>query len=152
MPETQGDVLTCLACGEKGVGVGFAHDCDPLAARRERRRCAAYVYDRAHQYINSSGIHAALCEVAHELEQGLAREADVHGELDDLKGKLPPMWGVFDTWDRRWCPRRGTEEQMGAHAVKLNRDARRIVGSAEPPPYRYQPLPLPAPVGTKSGA
>ncbi len=92
MPEAQGDVLTCLACGEKGVGIGFKHDCDPIAARRERARCAAYVYDRAHQYDNSSGIHAALCEVAHELEKGEAKRADEHGDLDDLLGskRLPP--------------------------------------------------------------
>ncbi len=92
MPEPQGDVLTCLACGEKGVGIGFTHDCDPIAARRERARCAAYVYDRAHQYDNSSGIHAALCEVAYELEQGEAKLADEHGDLDDLCGskQLPP--------------------------------------------------------------
>ncbi len=55
-------------------------------------------------------------------------------------------WGVFDTWDRRWCHRRGTEEAMGRHAVRLNGEARREAGVSEHP-YRYQPLPLPAPVG-----
>ena len=52
--------------------------------------------------------------------------------------ELAPAWGVFDTHQRRWCPRRGTEQEMGAHAVKLN-------GAPLKSTYRYQPLPLPGP-------
>jgi len=55
------------------------------------------------------------------------------------------VWGVFDTWERRWCPRRGTEAEMGAHAVKLN-------DGKQGREYRYQPLPLPAPIDSKAGA
>ena len=39
-PSCKGDVLTCLACGVNGVGVGFEHECDHIAARREREACA----------------------------------------------------------------------------------------------------------------
>ncbi len=58
-------------------------------------------------------------------------------------------WGVFDTWVRRWCPRRGTEEQMADHAVQLNRQAVGAHGVSidkqgnDTTVYRYQPLPLP---------
>jgi len=50
---------------------------------------AAYVYDRAHQYVPSSGIHAALSDVAFDLQAGEALHARDHGELVDLIGNVP---------------------------------------------------------------
>lgn len=43
MTETKGDKLTCLSCGANGIGVGFKHDCDPIAARRERAAVVAWL-------------------------------------------------------------------------------------------------------------
>ena len=45
---------------------------------------AAFVQDRAGQYVESSGIKAALCELAERLAAGEHRKAYRHGELDDL--------------------------------------------------------------------
>lgn len=53
------------------------------------KTAGAYVYDRAYQYVSSSGIHAALCEIAYALQQGDAIPAERHGELDDIHGKVP---------------------------------------------------------------
>lgn len=58
------------------------------AAVRRDLSAAAYVRDRAHQYVPSSGIHAALLDVAAELEDGAHLEAHRHGELDDLIGEM----------------------------------------------------------------
>jgi hypothetical protein len=58
-------------------------------------------------------------------------------------GQDPSLWGVFDTWQRRWCPRYGTEEAMGRHAERLNGEHRGT--------YRYQPLPLPIPTVEQAG-
>jgi hypothetical protein len=30
------------------------------------------------------------------------------------------VWGVFDTWAKVWCPRRGSMAEMQAHAAKIN--------------------------------
>lgn len=49
---------------------------------------AAYVRDRAHQYVPSSGIHDALLEVARAIEQGEHVAAGSCGELDDLVGEI----------------------------------------------------------------
>ena len=46
-PTCKGDVLTCLACGVNGVGIGFEHKCDPLAVREERTRIVARLRARA---------------------------------------------------------------------------------------------------------
>ncbi|MDE2022221.1 MAG: hypothetical protein KGI71_04925 [Patescibacteria group bacterium] len=72
-------------------------------------------------------VHAYAVEKAVEYLREMRRQAGGGG-----------TWGVFDTWQRRWCPRRGTEVEMGDHAVKLN-------GEHDPTrsEYRYQPLPLP---------
>ena len=53
----------------------------------------------------------------------------------------PATWGVFDTWERKWCPRRGNEEAMGRHAVRLNGA---LLGAGAGA-YRFQPLPLQVP-------
>jgi len=71
-------------------------------------------------------------------------------ELQERRADTKPVtpagsWGVFDTHQRRWCPRRGSEEEMGAHAVKLN-------GAPLKPTYRYQPLPLPGADVVSDGA
>lgn len=72
-------------------------------------------------------------------------------ELEAVLRHNPPrdpgeadVWGVFDTWGRKWCPRRGTEEAMGRHAVQLNT---KFSGAALGV-YRYQSLPLPVPANT----
>lgn len=50
---------------------------------------AAYVRDRAHQYVPSSGIHAALHDLAAQIRNGEAWDAYDHGELDDLLKGVP---------------------------------------------------------------
>ncbi|HEY1695178.1 MAG TPA: hypothetical protein VGG39_23580 [Polyangiaceae bacterium] len=44
---------------------------------------ARYIRDRADQYVASSGIHAALCELAWDVAKGEAEAAWLYGELDD---------------------------------------------------------------------
>jgi len=53
------------------------------------------------------------------------------------------VWGVFDTWNRRWCPRLGTEEEMGTLAGSMNRNPNHAPEESNESVYRYQPLPLP---------
>lgn len=48
---------------------------------------AAYVEDRAHQYVPSSVVHGAMLDTAHEMRQGSATDAYEAGELDDLMKK-----------------------------------------------------------------
>lgn len=50
----------------------------------DTRIAAAFVEDRAHQYVESSGIHSALLELAAQLRDGDHMRAFEHGELDDL--------------------------------------------------------------------
>lgn len=64
---------------------------------------AAYVRDRAYQYVPSSGIHAALLDVAGALEDEAHLEAYRHGELDDL---------VEEMMQRRGERRRSREAQQ----------------------------------------
>lgn len=54
------------------------------ADEREELAAAAYVFDRAHQYKPSSGIHDALCTAAADLRRQAHVEAFRHGELDDI--------------------------------------------------------------------
>lgn len=51
---------------------------------------AAWVHDRAHQYVPSSGVHDALLQVAASLRRGDHIEAWKHGELDDLLKQFAP--------------------------------------------------------------
>lgn len=70
-----------------------------LYMRRRELSAAAYVRDRADQYVTSSGSHVALMNVAAALERGEHFEALAHGELDDLVeemmkpgcGRRPPQ-------------------------------------------------------------
>ena len=80
------------------------------ARGEERQRgpayAAAYVYDRAHQYDHSSGIHAALCEVAHELQRGEGLASLDAGELDDVLDKVPR-------------PKRGPQHKTGTATTRI---------------------------------
>lgn len=49
---------------------------------------AAYIWDRAYQYKEGTGIRHALLEVAAKIRQGEASEAHRHGELDDLLSEM----------------------------------------------------------------
>jgi len=89
-------------------------------AKRERERC----------------IEALRPEYPDAIRRIRARP-DAGG--DSARQPTVQQWGVFDTWQRRWCPRFGTEQEMGDHAVKLNADG----------VCRYRPLPLPAPTDEK---
>lgn len=51
-----------------------------LAAHKEAGR---FLLDRAHMYVPSSGIHAALCELGAALIMGEAIERADRGELED---------------------------------------------------------------------
>lgn len=66
----QGDKLTCLACGAEGIGIGFAHKCDPFAARRERARILALIDARLMELEPNdadvdSQIHGRTMELRH---------------------------------------------------------------------------------------
>lgn len=79
--------------------------------RHASRVIAAYVRDRAHQYTPSSGVHAALCDLAGNIRDGEAWEAFDHGELDDLM-KEPKK-------RRRTCRRSYPSECGWKHVVVL---------------------------------
>lgn len=51
------------------------------------RIAAAYVRDRSEQYIPSSGIYTALCELAAKFDEDAHMTAFRHSELDDLLKK-----------------------------------------------------------------
>jgi len=61
-PTCRGDVLTCLACGVNGVGIGFEHKCDPIAAREEREACAKLVDEAASKVRRTSNWWGALLD------------------------------------------------------------------------------------------
>ena len=64
-PTCTGDVLTCLACGVNGVGIGFEHECDPLAAKTERSRVVKWLRETG-RYDNPWN----LGDVADAIERG----------------------------------------------------------------------------------
>jgi hypothetical protein len=45
--EACAETLTCLACGARGIGIGFKHECDPLAARAERAAVVTWLRAQA---------------------------------------------------------------------------------------------------------
>jgi hypothetical protein len=115
--------------------------------------------DSAWLFVNGFGIatwpsgaaHEAPTEYAYEVARYLRNALEAGERAVSLTSG---RWGVFDTWQRRWCPRRGTETEMGAHAVKLNREAGGAHGVTvakgadgdltDSTVYRFQSLPLPA--------
>lgn len=55
---------------------------------------AAYILDRADQYVTDSGCWSALADVAHNIMRGEVATAKKHGELDkDLYQRLARMTG-----------------------------------------------------------
>ena len=147
--------MQCKWCGiERDAPAAGPHVCDPQRVHERATEEAALHIER-HSCVSSccdaqpgAGEAVALAQCVRAHGQRVADNPTASWTVGEFE---PATWGVFDTWDRRWCPRRGTEEAMGRHAVRLNGEARREAGVSERP-YRYQPLPLPASVGTKSGA
>jgi len=139
--DDQAAVATCRDCGATGVEMGFEHYCVPLAAYQDRRRIVEYMRARC----SNVSHFANLTLLADDIENmPYETQPDSKTAVD---------WGVFDTWKRQWCPRRGTEDTMSEHAVRLNRKTMGAHGVTvtknaageltDSTTYRYQPLPLP---------
>lgn len=79
--------MNCTTCHQPSED--GSETCGECRLRREATLiAAAFVVDRAHQYIPSSAVHHALLEVAWELQKNEHLEANKHGELDDIIDRL----------------------------------------------------------------
>ncbi len=70
---------------KRAAGMAERHAAEVAALRGV---FAAYVFDRAFYWDESSGIHSALLEVAGKIRRGEAEAAHVHGELDDVLARF----------------------------------------------------------------
>ena len=62
-----GDELTCLSCGTNGIGIGFRHECDPLAAKAERAAVVKWLREGARD--KSSLHHEVRLALADRIEK-----------------------------------------------------------------------------------